>query len=79
MQFRYVWQYLYSAALVETDITKLPTSVQEAKSAIDSRLHDLQLDHGGTPEERQAITDALQGLSGLRREIERRADKTEVA
>jgi hypothetical protein len=61
MQFRYVWQELYSAAIVETDIKKLPTRVQEAKSAIDSRLHELQLDHCGTPDERQAIADALNG------------------
>jgi hypothetical protein len=75
MQFRYVWEDLYRAAIVETDDKKLPTRVQGAKSAIDSRLRVLQLDHGGTPDERQAIADALHGLSVLRREIEIRADK----
>jgi len=75
MRFKYVWEDLYRDAIVETDDQKLRTRVEEAKSAIDSRLHVLQLDHGGTPDERQAITDALQGLNVLRREMEIRADK----
>jgi hypothetical protein len=79
MLFKYVWQDLYSAAIVETDGNKMPTRVQESKSAIDSRLHELQLDRGGTIDERQAINDALEGLNVLRREIERRADKKGVA
>jgi hypothetical protein len=29
------------------------------------------MDHGGTPEERQAISDALAGLNVLRRELEK--------
>ena len=49
----YVWEQLYQAAIVETDDKKLPNLVRAAKAAIDTRLHDLQLDHGGTPEERQ--------------------------
>ncbi len=43
------------------------------KCAIDTRLHEMQLDHGGTPEERQAITNALSGLNVLRGEFERRS------
>jgi hypothetical protein len=34
-----------------------------AKAAIDARLHKLQMDHGGTREEQQALSDALTGLS----------------
>jgi len=68
----YPWQELYEAAIVETKFEKLFPLVREAKAAIDARLHELQMDHGGTPEERLAISDALAGLNVLRREIETR-------
>ncbi len=69
----YVWEGLYEAAILETDDGKLQRRIQAAKGAIDTRLHEMQLDHGGTPEERQAITDALTGLNVLRREFEGRS------
>ena len=68
------WQELYQAAIVETNLTEMQPRLQAAKAAIDSR--QLQLDHGGTPEERQAITDALNGLRVLGREIETRCRDT---
>ena len=68
------WQELYEAAIVETKIEKMPPRVLAAKAAIDARLHELQKDHRGTPEERLAISDALAGLNFLRREIEARSD-----
>ena len=71
MRAEYVWEEVYKAAIVETDDGKLPNRIQAAKASIDNRLHDLQMDHGGTPEERQAISDALAGLIILRRELER--------
>jgi hypothetical protein len=70
-----VWEEEYKAAIVETDDGKLPNRVQAAQAAIDNRLHELQLDHGGTPEERQAIRDALAGLIILRRELDRRSSE----
>jgi hypothetical protein len=70
MDANYIWIEPYQAALIETDGKKLPLRIQAAKAAIDSRLHELQQDHGGTPDERQAMTDALQGLNILRRELE---------
>ena len=73
MRVDYVWQGSYQAAILETDDNKLPNRLQAAKAAIDNRLHDLQRDHGGTPEERQAITDALGGLIVLRRELQIRS------
>jgi hypothetical protein len=73
MKADYVWEGLYEAAILETDVGKLQHRVQAAKGAIDTRLHDMQLDHGGTPEERQAITNALSGLNVLRRQFERRS------
>ena len=76
MRADYVWQGSYQAAILETDDKKLPYRLQAAKAAIDDRLHELQFDHGGTPEERQAITDALGGLNGLRRELQTRSHET---
>jgi hypothetical protein len=75
----YVWEEMYKAAIVETDNGMLPNRIQAAKAAIDSRLHALQGDHGGTPEERVAISDALAGLIILliilRRELESRTSE----
>jgi hypothetical protein len=73
METDYSWQELYRNAFVETDYRKLPNRIRVAKEAIDTRLHELQMDHGGTPEQRQAIIDALAGLNILRRELEERS------
>jgi hypothetical protein len=75
MTFRYPWEEIYNAAIVETDQSKLQKLVQASKSAIDHRLQELQQDHGGTPEERRAISDALVALNVLRRELEKRSDE----
>lgn len=73
MRADYVWEGLYKGAVLETDDSKLPQRLQDAKAAIDKRLQDLLLDHGGTREERQAISDALLGLNVLRGEVEMRS------
>ena len=73
MKADYGWNEPYRAAILETDDAKLPHRLKTAKAAIDARLHQLQSHHGGTPEERQAISDALAGLMGLRRELEARS------
>ena len=65
----YIWKELYETALLETDDLKLPNRFQSAKAAIDARLHELELDHGGTPKERQAISDALSSLHVIQREL----------
>jgi hypothetical protein len=67
------WQDLYEAPILETDDAKLLECLSVAKAAIDARLHELQIDHGGTSEERQAISDALAGLNVLRRDLEARS------
>ena len=72
MKNDYPWQDLYEAAVVETDDEKLTKCLQQAKFAIDARVHELQTDHGGTPGERHAIADALSGLNVLRRDLEAR-------
>jgi hypothetical protein len=76
MKAAYVWQQPYQAAILETDHGKLPECLHAAKAAIDARLHEMQLDHGGMPEERQAISDALSNLNVIRRELERRSHDT---
>jgi hypothetical protein len=62
------WFESYRSALLETDWLKLPERIQIAESALHERQRVLSADHGGTPEERQAIADALTGLAVLRKE-----------
>ena len=73
MKADYVWDDSYKAAILETDDKKLPNCVQAAQAALDARLCEWQLDHGGTPEERKAIS-ALSSLSVIRREFDQRFD-----
>ena len=57
------WKELYQAAILETDWSKIEGRIQAADSAISTRLHEFSLNHGGTPEENQAIRDALNALT----------------
>ena len=68
MRADYVWEEPYKAAIHELDRAKLHERLNTAKAAIDARLHELQSDPGGTPEERQAINNALAALYVLRKE-----------
>jgi hypothetical protein len=63
------WEKLYQAAILETDWSKIEERIQVADSAISARLEGLATNHGGTPEEKQRIEDALSGLRALRREV----------
>jgi hypothetical protein len=77
MEANDVWQDLYKAAVLETDDEKLHKRLRAAKAAIDVQLHELQSNHhGGMPDERQAISDALAVLNVLRREREARSHDT---
>ena len=62
------WYDSYKAAILETDWTKLQERLQAAERTIRERQRVLSLDHRGTPEERQAIADALHGLAHLKTE-----------
>jgi hypothetical protein len=62
------WEKLYQAA-IETDWSKIEERIQAVDSAISARLHEFSLNHGGTPEENQAIRYALSALTVLRREV----------
>ena len=66
---KYGWQELYATALLETDWSKIEEKIQVAENAIRVRVHEFSMNHGGTPEENQAIQDALNGLDILRREV----------
>jgi len=60
------WYNSYKAAILETDWTKMQERLQAAEREIRERQHVLSLDHGGTPEERQAIAEALNGITHLK-------------
>jgi hypothetical protein len=62
----YSWQEFYRAALLETDWTKMVELVQKAESDIHKRRLELTQDHNGTQEEREAVVNALNGLTVLR-------------
>lgn len=65
------WQPQYEAALLEVNHIQLEERIHIAHKAIAERIRILAQDHFGTPQERQAIEDALNGLGMLRREVER--------
>ena len=69
MTNQYSWQDAYEAAILETDREHLMPRILEAQNAINARLREIQLNHGGTPQERQALLDAITGLQSLRKEI----------
>ena len=68
MSALYPWQKSYLAALLETDGTRLQELLQVAESEIHERERVLSEDHGGTADERQAIADAMSGMTSLRKE-----------
>jgi hypothetical protein len=69
VMIEYKWHEVYRAALLETDWTKIERKIQVAEDGIGARLHEFSLNHGGTPEENQAIVDALRGLDILRKDV----------
>jgi hypothetical protein len=69
IQTKYGWQQLYATALLETDWSKIDAKIQVAEQGIKTRLHEFSMNHGGTPEENQAIEDALNGLDTLRKDV----------
>ena len=63
------WVKLYQEAILETDWSKIEERIQAADLGISARLHEFSLNHGGTPEENQAIANAVNGLTTLRGEV----------
>jgi len=66
MKADYEWQQPYVAAVLETDLSKLAQRIQEASTAINKRMLELNQDHERTTEERLAIEFALSGLKILK-------------
>ena len=66
---------VYKAAVLETDWTKMEERIQAAEAALHERKNEFALNHGGTPEENQAIEDALRGLGILRDDAARWREK----
>ena len=69
MTTEYGWEKVYQAAVLETDWSRIEEQIQAAESAISHRLHELSLEHGGAPEENQAITNAVMALEALRTDV----------
>jgi len=69
MDTEYVWQPLYRAAVLEEDWSKIEQKIREAGNGMRARLHEFSMNHGGTPEENQAIAKALDSLSILQKEV----------
>jgi hypothetical protein len=65
----YKWIESYRAALLETDWSKMQERIQTAETALQHRKREFDLNHGGTPEENQAIADAMRGLAVLRDDL----------
>jgi hypothetical protein len=62
------WESLCRAAILETDWSKIEERILAADFAIAERLHEFSLNHGGTPEENQALADAVNALRVLKKE-----------
>jgi hypothetical protein len=71
----YKWYESYKAALLETDWSKMPERIQAAEAALSQRTREFKLNHGGTPEENHAIADAMRGLTVLRNDALKWAEK----
>jgi uncharacterized protein YecA (UPF0149 family) len=65
----YKWHEVYKAALLETDWSKMEERINAVEIVLHERKKEFDLNHGGTPEENQAIQDALNGLNILRNEV----------
>jgi hypothetical protein len=69
MTEKYKWHEAYKAAVLETDWTKMEERIQAAEGALHERKKEFGMNHGGTPEENQAIQDALNALNVLRNDV----------
>lgn len=69
MAIGYQWQEHYGAAALETDWEKMPERINAAEGAIKARLHEFSLNHGGSPEENQAIQATLRALEAMRNDV----------
>ena len=72
------WQSEYEAAMFEFDVTRLRDRILSARAAIAERMKALAQDRSCNPRERQAMTDALNGLAVLTRELASRVAQAQT-
>ena len=63
------WERLYTAAILETDRSKLNSRIDAAQAAIDGRLREMNADHGGSAEESLEIETAHASLRAMRKRV----------
>ena len=63
------WERLYTAAVFESDRSKLKSRIDAAQAAIDRRVQEMDSDHGGSPAERLGIETTRAALDGLRTRV----------
>jgi hypothetical protein len=66
ISLKYDWERDYIDAILETDDEKLAERIAAAESNMRARGGQLNMDDGGTQEERCSLTTALAGLHKLR-------------
>ena len=71
MDTEHEWERLYRIAVLETDWSKMEGHIHAVENGIEARLHEFSLNHGGSPEENQAIVEALKRLDTLRGDVAR--------
>lgn len=64
----YPWEESCEAAILETDFSRLQARIKAAQTAINLRIEELEKDHHGSPEERDAIACALSRIRILKQE-----------
>ena len=69
MRPSYDWERLYTAAILETDRSKLKARIDAAQTAIASRLQEMGADHGGSAEENLEIETAQASLEVMRKRV----------
>jgi hypothetical protein len=69
MDTKYDWEKLYYSALLEPDWSQIEERIRAMVSAINGRLNEFSLNHGGTTEENKAIVSALDKLKVLRKDV----------
>jgi hypothetical protein len=67
MRSSHDWERLYTAAILETDRSKLESRIDTAQAAIDLRLQEMGADHGGSAEENLDIETAQTSLNAMRK------------
>jgi hypothetical protein len=68
------WKALYRAAILESDKAVIPQKLSEAERAVLARGRELCYGEG-TPEEREALEDALYALRAFRSALEHAEDE----